>query len=311
MKLWIKILISLGVLTLLFWVLPWSEVVDSVSRLPASVWLAALGLFLVGHLIGARKWGLLLGAFGASLPWSAGARCYAAGLFANLCMPGIVGGDVVKATLATRVTGRVEAVVLGSIADRVIDTLALVLILATGSLLAGVHLADSTLRPILILIAFGLAAAALIGLVLLRRPLRSWPARLRRTIGRTLVAFRRLRRRPTVLFVALALALSIQTLFVLVNAWIGNALGIRVSLSVWFVVWPLAKLAGLLPVSLGGLGVRDATQGVLLTGFGVAAARGVVASLVWQSILIAGGLLAGLFWWLESRRLGSGSSLHG
>ena len=67
--------------------------------------------------------------------------------------------------------------------------------------------------------------------------------------------------------------------------------------SIWS-IW----LAGLLPVSLGGLGVRDATQGALLTGFGVPAARGVVASLIWQSVLIVGGLLAGLYWWLGSRR---------
>ena len=95
-----------------------------------------------------------------------------------------------------------------------------------------------------------------------------------------------------------------QSSFVLLNARIGDALLIEVPTSVWFVVWPLAKLTGLLPVSLGGLGVRDATQGALLTGFGVPAARGVVASLVWQSVLIAGGLLAGLYWWLGSRRNG-------
>ena len=302
MKLWIKIAVSLGVLAVLFLVLPWSEVVDSVRRLPISVWVLVLLGFLLGHLVGAGKWSLVLRGFGASLVWSSGLRFYAAGLFANLCLPGIVGGDVVRAALATRQTRRAEAVILGSVADRVIDTVALVVILAVGSMVAGARVADSTLRLTLILIASGLALAGLVGLILLRRPLATWPPRLRRIVGRTLVAFRQLRRRPTVPLVALLLALSMQSFFVLLNARIGDALSIGVPMSVWFVVWPLAKLAGLLPVSLGGLGVRDATQGALLAGFGVPAARGVVASLIWQSVLIAGGLLAGLYWWLGSRQ---------
>ncbi len=74
-------------------------------------------------------------------------------------------------------------------------------------------------------------------------------------------------------------------------------------MAVWFVVWPIAKLAGLLPISLGGLGVRDATLGALIAGFGVPAAQGLATSFVWQSILITGGLLSGLFWWIGPNRV--------
>ena len=304
MNLWIKVAVSIGVLAVLAFVLPWSEVVESAEALPASVWLIVLLGFLIGHLVGASKWTLVLRGFGAPLPWRGGTRYYAAGLFANLCLPGIVGGDVIKATLATKRTHRAEAVILGSVADRVIDTVALMAILGAGSMIAGARVADATLRLALILVIAGLVAGGLVGMLMLRRPLRSWPPRLRRIIARVLVAFRHLRRRPAVPIIAFLLALSMQSFFVLLNAHIGDALAIEVPTSVWFVVWPLAKLAGLLPVSLGGLGVRDATQGALLTGFGVPAARGVVASLVWQSVLIAGGLLAGLYWWLGSRRNG-------
>jgi hypothetical protein len=90
--------------------------------------------------------------------------------------------------------------------------------------------------------------------------------------------------------------------FVLLNAWIGKSIGVSVPLAVWFLVWPLAKLAGLLPISLGGLGVRDATLGALLVPAGVPLALGVVASLIWQSILIAGGLLAGALWYASRGR---------
>ena len=213
---------------------------------------------------------------------------------------------MVRATGATRASGRVEAVVLGSLADRVIDTLALLVVMAAGSLVAGTRMSDSILRGALLAVAVGLAVALLILIFAVRRPLLDWPRSMRRRIGRALVAMRRLARYPGAVAVALALALSMQSGFVLLNAWIGYSLDIEVPISVWFVVWPLAKLAGLLPVSLGGLGVRDATLGVLLAGFAVPMAQGVVASLVWQSILIVGGLLAGLYWWVAPRPSGAG-----
>jgi uncharacterized membrane protein YbhN (UPF0104 family) len=98
-----------------------------------------------------------------------------------------------------------------------------------------------------------------------------------------------------------ALSLTIQTTFILLNAWLGRAVGVDVPLAVWFVAWPAAKLAGLLPVSLGGLGVRDATLGAALTPFGIPMATGVAVSLLWQTVLIAGGLLAGGIWMVLTR----------
>jgi uncharacterized membrane protein YbhN (UPF0104 family) len=89
--------------------------------------------------------------------------------------------------------------------------------------------------------------------------------------------------------------------FVLLNAAFGRALGIDVPWSVWFLVWPLAKIAGMLPISLGGLGVRDATLAALLALFGVPAALGLVAGLAWQSVVLVGGLLGGVAWWTLKR----------
>jgi uncharacterized membrane protein YbhN (UPF0104 family) len=81
----------------------------------------------------------------------------------------------------------------------------------------------------------------------------------------------------------------------------GRSVGIEVPLAVWFLVWPLAKIASLLPISLGGLAVREASLAALLVPFGVPVARSVVCSLLWQTVLIAGGLLGGLTWLILSR----------
>ena len=110
----------------------------------------------------------------------------------------------------------------------------------------------------------------------------------------------------------LPLSLVIQGSFVLLNAWLGRNVGIHVDLAVWFLVWPLAKIASLMPISLGGLAVREASLAALLVPFGVPVAYSVVCSLLWQSVLIVGGLFGGLVWLVlhRSRRISFGVS-HG
>jgi glycosyltransferase 2 family protein len=220
--------------------------------------------------------------------------CYGAGLFANLFLPTVVGGDVVRAGLAARALGRPEAVVLGSVADRLIDIAGLALLVGGGVVVAGAEMAGwgAPLAGLVGILVLGIATLLLP--LMLRRPLAAWPAGHRRRIGRGLVALRHLARRPRPALLALALSLSMQAVFIVVSAWLGAAVGADAPLWAWFIAWPLAKAAGMLPVSLGGLGVRDAALASLLVPFGVPAAVGLVASLAWQAVLIGGALVGGL-----------------
>jgi uncharacterized membrane protein YbhN (UPF0104 family) len=300
----LRVGISVTVLAILLLVLPLDELWAALRRLSPVVWATVLVGFLGGHALGVFKWRRMLRIGRASLAVRDGARCYAAGLFANLCLPSIVGGDVLRAVLAGRATGRPEAVVVGSIGDRLCDMFALGLLVGGGALVARTALPGWWPNVIGALVVTGLVGVGLFVPLALNRPLSVWPPRSRRKVGRTLVALRRLLRSPGAAVTVLGLSLTIQTSFILLNAWLGRSVGVDVPLAVWFVAWPAAKLAGLLPVSLGGLGVRDATLGAALLPFGVPMATGVAVSLLWQTVLIAGGLLAGGLWMVLNR--GSG-----
>ncbi len=302
MKVWVKAAVSVGILALLFALLPWSDVRTAVGRLPGAVWLGVLAGFLAGHVAGAVKWRLLVRASRGRLGAADAARCYAAGLFANVCLPSIVGGDVLRAVLAGRATGRPEAAVLGGIADRALDMTTMALLIGAGALASREALPGWAAQAVTVGVVVTAGTLLVFSPLVVRRRLARWPRRLRRPIGRALVSLRHLARSPVAALAALAISLGMQAFFVLLNAWIGASVGIHVALSVWFMAWPLAKVAGLAPISLGGLAVRDATFGALLVPFGVAMATGVVAHLVWQSVMIVGGLLAGGAWWLMSRR---------
>lgn len=296
LKIALRVAVSVGLVAALLLLLPVDRIWASIRSFDLRIWITVLLGFLVGHRIGAEKWRMLLRAGGTSLSSRSAVSCYAGGLFANLYLPTIVGGDVLRAALAARGTRRLEAVVLGGVADRVIDVGALVLLVLAGGLAAGssvpgwgghVMVLGAALTIVVLLVALPLVT---------RTPLSRWPRKLRRPVGRFLVALRRLSRRPGTAVKALGLALAMQAGFVALGSWIGYGVGIDIPWTAWFLAWPLAKAAGLLPVSIGGLGVRDAALGGLLVPLGVPMELGVTASFIWQSVLIVGGLLAGLAW---------------
>jgi uncharacterized membrane protein YbhN (UPF0104 family) len=69
--------------------------------------------------------------------------------------------------------------------------------------------------------------------------------------------------------------------------------GLALPLRTWLFAWPLAKLAAVLPLTQGGIGVREAALVALLTPFGAPGHLVLAAGLVWEGVVIAGGLIAG------------------
>ena len=58
-------------------------------------------------------------------------------------------------------------------------------------------------------------------------------------------------------------------------ALMARGIGVNLPLSIWFAVVPLVALAMVLPISIGGFGVRENAMSLLLAEQGVPAATGV------------------------------------
>ncbi len=292
---------SLAMLALLFTALPFDDISRAIKSVPPRVWPAALAMYMALHLVGVTKWRLLVNSAGAELSFKTAVRAYYMGLFGNTFLPSIVGGDVVRAGVAMRSARSKSGLVLGSLIDRLLDIVGLAAVAGIGALLSPRAL-DGQSRRIFLMLGALLAAGGIGALVMVAiLPVRRFPWKVRRKLVLVRRAVRATMQRPQALVAALLLGMLLQTLLTLLNWWLGGVIGIEIPVYVWLFVWPLAKIAALLPLTQNGIGVREAAQAVLFAPFGVAAAKAVATGLVFEVVLISGGLLGGVVAFLLSR----------
>ena len=286
--------VSVLVLAILFSIVPFEQVWSDARRLPPLLWLLALGLFLLGHCAAAAKWRLLIG---PGVSFAHAFEAHLAGLAANLCLPGLAGGDVVRAGLVYGEAADKPRLAVGSIADRVLDMSGLMVFALAGALWAfprGQGVPPSLLW--LLIASAAVLVAVFPAALALERAFRDArrEGRLARLAGRAITATAFLARHPRRLLLCLAISMIVQATFVGINIALAAAVQLEAPVSAWFFAWSTAKIIAIAPVSLGGLGVREAAMSRLLAPFGADPGQVIAIGLIWQTILYASGLIGAL-----------------
>ena len=292
----IRAAVSGIVVAILLSIIPFHAVVDALSRISVWTWAVSVVIFFAGHYLNAIKLRLLLsgttGTTGTSSAndahlTSACVRAQYAGLVANLGLPGLAGGDLVRGAYLVPIAG-LKRVAMASIADRVLDTGTMLVLIAVALPMAGLPpVIASVVGRAGLWIGGGIAAMAIAGVLLMR--VRRF-ARLGQQIGE---AWTSLTSRKSTLLGAVTISFVVQSSFVMTNVWLARQVGVTTGLAAWFVAWPLSKLIAILPISLGGIGVREAALVSLLAPYGAPREAVLASGILWQAVLIVTGL-AGL-----------------
>jgi uncharacterized membrane protein YbhN (UPF0104 family) len=265
-----------------------------------SWWLAGMATAVLVQVVAGVRWAALAQPLGFDFPRRTFVWRFFEGMFFSLCLPSSIGGDVVKAyrvgdttprrllagcsVLADRLTGLSALAVLGgaALAARKYDlSLAVTLAVAAGLLaavLGAFLLAVSCLDTIIAVLPEGSPARGFLAELL---PYQQRPSLIAKAIGWSFL-------------VQAGGAVSVA-----VSA---RALGVEQPLSVWFSVVPLVALAMVLPISIGGFGVRENATAFLLAEQGVSADRAVGVALLWGLSQIAIGLVGGVLFMLDRTR---------
>jgi uncharacterized membrane protein YbhN (UPF0104 family) len=105
-----------------------------------------------------------------------------------------------------------------------------------------------------------------------------------------------------------AMSLWVQISSVSIMMLIGLGMDLPIPLPFYFVMVPLVTLMTMLPISLGGMGLREGATVLMLTPLAIAPASAVALSVLCFSVYIAVGMI-GIFFYLGSRGDASGSDM--
>jgi uncharacterized membrane protein YbhN (UPF0104 family) len=288
---------------LLIWRVDWRQVASAFVQLDVTYWLLALGLYLLTQGVSAVRWQMLGLVLGLGGRWRDYLAYYFVGMFFNLVLPTSVGGDVVRAWYLAQQRraadvnwpvniGRspLSAAFLSVLADRV-NGLAVLIAVAWGAALC----CPMPLPGWIIAFLAAMGTACLLGLAVL--PLLPWlrqwlPLSPRLALlwdGAALC----LRERRCLLGVTL-LSLVVQ-LANIVLAWlVGEGLGLPIPPLYYGVLIPLVSILTLLPISLNGMGLREAGTVLLLAPLHISSASAVTLSLLLFAVYAAASLMGGM-----------------
>ncbi len=285
----------------------WSRFLALLATANWPWWLAALAVTLVGQVIAGVRWAALARPLGFDFSRRFFVRRFFEGMFFSLCLPSSIGGDVVKAVRIGASTPLRLLAACSVLADRLTGLSALGVLVGTA-VVARRH-ALSTLATLAVFA--GLLAAVLlafwIGLALLDRVHAFLPegSGARGFVGRLLPY----RRQPSIVLLAVGWSFLVQLGGVLAVALVARALGIEQPPLVWVSVVPLVALAMVLPISIGGFGVRENALEFLLRGYGVPSETGIAIALLWGLCTVLAGLVGGVLFLLERQPVHPASDL--
>ncbi|HVF85491.1 MAG TPA: lysylphosphatidylglycerol synthase transmembrane domain-containing protein [Abditibacteriaceae bacterium] len=271
--------------------------------------LISVVFYWLGQVLSAWKWQLLLRAQGARVSLRDCCRLYAVGMFWNLWMPTNIGGDAIRAVRCAPLCGGLSVATSSVLVERLTGVIALLTIAVLG-LLAQLMSSSANQTNFLILRPILFVVVLLICLFALFRALRpkfaaegameheSAIQRKVRSFSRALSAYAQPSARGA-LQSAIAISLLFQASQVLLNIGLARAMGLPISFAVFWWLVPSLAIASLVPLGIGGLGIREAAAVQLLAGQGAPAASIVAWSLLWQATVWLASLPGGL--WVAQR----------
>lgn len=291
----IKVSVS-GVLLLYLLVfrVPWSSTLDSLQGLMWPYFILALVLTAARLPVAALRWHLALQEHKPKTPITRLIKLYLIAGFFNLILPTAIGGDVVRMHELARLNISPSRAVSSVLAERIAGFLSLGALAAIALLFMPRVASFSRLWPPVLVVAsiaaFLVAAVCSRGLVplctgaldflrlkKLHLKINTIHEELRGLICRWLF--------PLLIASSLAYQLvGIAAVYVL-----GISLGLSIPLSYLLIVMPLVYVVTMVPVSVGGLGIREELFVVFFVPLGISAANALTLSLLlsFQLVLMA------------------------
>jgi glycosyltransferase 2 family protein len=255
-------------------------------------------LYVVAALVSFQRWYVLLHAVHVEGRFWRVQKLAFIGLFFSNIIPGMTGGDLVKAIMVARDHPEQRpAAVLSVIVDRGIGLLGLALVAAGALQFQHGRFEGMALKLNLILGAIAVAGVVLLSkrlrrLLLLDKLMNALPfAEVLRKLDRAALLYRSARWQ---LIYSVVVSLFVHGMILTAIGTLGGAIGIQINFLDYYTLAPLALIAQSLPISPGGIGVGEAAFIYLFSKAGVSGPAAFALSFSYRGVQFVVSLIGGV-----------------
>ncbi|MDV2990834.1 MAG: hypothetical protein N4J56_000488 [Chroococcidiopsis sp. SAG 2025] len=291
----IKIIVSVGVLALVLTRMDFYQVWVQFQYLSPSFIIFALLFYTGCQLLSCWRWQVVLWSSGHSAPMSSLLSSYFAGMFLNIFLPGALGGDVYRVYRVAQSTKDSEVALVSVFLERFTGLAAL-----SGLAVIGLVPAFKLIGRWDILLLFAACVGSLVGAVLLIASPKlliwaePWLIKFRLSavaawFAKIQILLRTFAQHRQALLLSMGLSLLLQLAIVYYHYLVAHQLKIPISYLELLVFIPIIVVVTLLPISLGGIGLKEGLWAYLFSRIGLSVEQALLLSL---TITVLGWMLS-------------------
>ena len=263
--------------------------------------LAIISIYL-GIFISSLKWKILLSEQKINVNLKEVFSAYYYGMFFNNFLPSTIGGDFMRAKIISNKRRRLSKVLVSVLFDRYLGIMALSFLALMGSV--------SSMRlgyPPTITI-FGVSFflfTLLITIIFFKYNLKLKERLFSDEIDKFLLNFynslRKYKKLSKGIINSVILSFIFQGISILCTIFIVKSLGLEISLGYLFLIIPLVSLFSMIPLSINGIGLREASYVFFFSKLNLSATSALTVSFLTFSILVIVSLIGGIIFTIKSK----------
>ncbi len=271
--LFLRIFIGIGIIYVIFKYVPYQRIYTVFCHASIPHIILAFFIFFLTYLIGVLRWRFVLSVLDVHLSLREVSYSFFSSLFFNLFSPSLLAGDIFRSVTMTYRHHKTAKVISSVMIDRFSGAVAILLIGLVAFVLGRGLLPQGEVfkaigiflwvNLILVVFIFSRAFYSLIGRVFKKE------SGARRRIENFYREISILKRQPRVLVGSIGYSLVIQLLVCIIFYIIAEAFSVHINMGYFFIFVPIVQYIIAIPVTVAGLGTREAAVVYFLSRVGV------------------------------------------
>ena len=291
-KIWYLLKLALSFFVVIFFIakLDLHTFIKTFTSARPAFLIGAFALTIINIFVGSYRWYILLHATAANVSFFSVVRMLFIGNFFNLFVPGGIAGDVIKCVQSSQACQSSADAFSSVITDRVIGLVGLVFIALCGIFFQQEFLLKTGLGKYLISVCLLLLTMS--GLLYSRRASRqlcrvfSFTGRMKSYVEPLAKSLLQYADMPAIFFAAFVLSLTGHLIMIISIYLLALALGAHTSFIYFMLFIPVIGIISMAPVTIGGIGIRDAGFFLLFPLVGMNKEQAMGTSLLFLAVLI-------------------------